>query len=224
MGSPKTPATPNDPYAITPAQTTPAYWKNKNAVTPPDTFSGAANALLPYMGPNEASQTASMLGNTYAKAFGSYLNNSGQAFNGPTPGVYENFLSPGRASQALNTVNTMVKANGTNTASLGPGYGYLNTMLNAEQNLGGGAQGTMGRADYLQLGSLANSLATALKNNQAAQGLKSSAKNKQMLPQWESLAQSFMFPNIPGANTAPVTTNKSGTKTTYGVPSTRLFE
>jgi hypothetical protein len=216
-----------DPYAALKANT--PYW-NSSAGT--DTFSSSANALIPFLDKASASQTAQMLGNTYASAFGSYLNNSQSQSNGAAPGTYENLLSPGRASQALNTVTTMANASGQTPSALGPGYSYLSSILNGEQNYGGGAQGSMSRANYQQFTNMANSLATSLKSYAATQATDEAAKgdsatkikDQQMLPAWEQLANSFAFPSIPGIGTAPASTNKAGTKTTYGIPSTRLFE
>lgn len=210
------PKPPSAPNWWTPTQTT-------------DPYAASSNALLPYLSPVDQQKVATMLGNNYASAFGSYLNTAnvpGQNLTASAPGSNQ-YLSSGHASQALSTLNNMVRASGMNPANLGPGYSYLTSVLQTMQRLGGGADTSISRSGYQELQDSISNLQSQLKNQLTSTyaGVKKGAATvKGMnIPAWESLAGLLTNPSFSQGSVAPETIAKNG-RTTYGTPNLRLFE
>jgi hypothetical protein len=140
---------------------------------------------------------------------------------------YSNFFNSGRATQAFAALNNMLGPN----AQGGPGYDYLNNILNTMRNSGGGAEGTFSRQAYQQIANMQKNMPGSLKEaqNQAllsftgkgSPAARNALKSTWDITGWESLANQLL--TAPNGTTPPVSVTKSG-RTVYGTPNTRLFE
>lgn len=192
------------PTPMPPTSGTPNWWEAKASSNPLNAF---ANALLPFMSPEDMRNVATNLSTlpeyeayktaTYAPA--------------PTTITAETrnrYLSAQRATQALQALDNMRQLTGKSETELGAGYAYLTNVIKTLQRLGG-SEGGMSRAQYLEFQKAIGELSAQVQDNYDVQP-------------YASLANYFVSPTFSAGPL--INTFQSGDKTYFGRQNKKLFE
>jgi hypothetical protein len=177
-----------------PSPEAPSWWINaaiQNPQTEDQRFANVANALLPTLAPEDQRNLANYLATHFKDVYGGYAGAQfDQAPTEITDPVRRKFLSPGRAQSALNLLDRMKQASGTQ--DMGKGYDFLRNAVGLINQFAEG--GVMTRERYNQFVAAVNGLVTGAGSGLSAYG---------------NLAQLF---NLPKFSAGPLVSNTPNSK------------
>lgn len=120
----------------------PSWWKGMmpSQWTPESEFAAMANAMIPYLSPEDQRQLGSSLSRLFPDAFGSYSAEKTEFGLPPQTISPQNkfyFTSQQRGSDMLNALSKMQQASGKSESDMGPGYQYLRQLAQTLVDYGG---------------------------------------------------------------------------------------
>jgi hypothetical protein len=175
----------------------PKWWIN----LPGKGYDTAANALIPFLSPENQRSVGSYLANKQT-SLKSYADAPYAPTTPSTPDTSRYFMSSARAQQAM----TALQNAGVTTGS---GYTYLKTILSTLQRLGGNG-GPITRGSYQELVNAINAI-------------NAQAKGDSSLKNYQTLADYLVNPTFSaGRQTGAATQTQTG-RTIFGKPNTSLF-
>lgn len=159
-----------------------------------ESFAGVANALLPYLAPENQKLVRDYLSENYADTYGSYANVDTPGAPIVTSEMRKNYYSSERAKNAKVALENMLAATQTSADELGPGYKFLTDVI-AQLEEFGGSNAPMSRAQYNEFSKKVDSL------------LKTASDNPDLQP-YEPLARFFAKPTSGGSSIMDIQQNK----------------
>jgi hypothetical protein len=166
-----------------PAAGVPRWW-NSTIYTNPNAeqqFANAANALLPYLSPEDQRNIANYLSSNFKDVYGSYANAALPAIPTNVSGLREQYLNPTRVQDALGLLDKVQQASG---GTPGAGYGFLKNALNL-MNKYTTAGSPMTREQYNQFVNGVKEMTTSVGKDLSA---------------YSNLSQLFNLPNFTAGN------------------------
>lgn len=122
----------------------PDWWKGltPSQMTPQTEIATLINNMIPFMSPEDQRTAAQNLARQYPDAFGHY---SPLVEDFPVPSevptaLRQRFQSSDRAQQALEALTNMAQSINRTPDDFGPGYGFLEQILDVLQDFGGGGE------------------------------------------------------------------------------------
>lgn len=189
-----------------PPPNAPSWYVNNKST---DLVGSFANALLPYMSPEDMRAVAGNLSGL--SEYSAYKNASfPDAPTEITPELRANYLSSDRASKALSAITNMAQLTGKSEADLGSGYSYLKDVLGTMQRLGGQNGQGMSRAQYQEF-------------YNAVQGFKSKAQDNYDLAPYASLADYITNPTFSSGSISNTGRDAVSGKLYYAKQNKKLF-
>lgn len=189
----------------------PSWWQgmvaNKN--NPYTQYFMTANAMLPFLSPEDQRAFANNLGLQYkgqGTKFGNPMDFTFGTTMGVSPELRAQYQSSQRAQMALNLLDRMRMAAGIKDENkMGKGYQFLRQMIDALRDFGASGR-AMSRADYMGFISAIDPLINSQDKTLAAYG---------------ALGKSFLQPFFTGGEL--VGSRKVGNSTYFGVPNPVLY-
>lgn len=181
----------------------PGFWKGMmpSQWTPETEFAAMANALIPYLSPEDQRSMSSNLSRLFPDAFGNYSPEKTQFPEPQAPGIAPAtstyFQSAQRASDILSALDKMKEVSGQEESKFGPGYQYLRHLATTMKDFGAapGAQNMSRRQMVNMFGALDPLLAES---------------KGQQLGAYEGVAKSLTQPFFTAAQLLNVGKDESG--------------